>query len=179
MLARKIMQFPSDRDEPRRGGNSGSDDAMPNALSSMVASLNKLAVDRGDAQTDRDGPGLDELAATLRARLLDVSVDADEAGSFLRHLIEVYVDRFQAFPFDGFEALFRCLELQQASREQMHDLVERLERLYEARYGAAMPGSLKPSRGEAARQPTLDQEISQLRETLKYAAIAGERQNDK
>ena len=150
---------------------------MSETLSKMVASLNELAAEQGGSSSDRNEPGLDELVAATLSRLLDLDIDAGEAGLLLRRMIEAFVDRFRAYPFDVSEALTGYLALRDYPEEEMRELVKRLQKLYKKRYGVSMRKSGDRSFDNAAGQLTLDDEISQLRETLKYAAIVGEHQD--
>ena len=155
-----------------------SDIQMSETLSKMVASLNDLAAEQNDRSTDSDDIGFEELAAMIRNRVLDRNLGADDIRPLLRNMVETYVDRFQAFPFDVVESLFAYLALRDYPEEIMRDLVKQLEQRYKKQYGVSLRKTGNPPVGSAAGQQTLDEEISQLRETLKYAAIAGERLDD-
>jgi hypothetical protein len=152
-----------------------SDVLMSETLSKMVASLNGLAEEQGTRSAGGSALSFDELSAMACSRMRDGNLDAGDIGPLLRNMVEAYVDRFQAFPFDVVETLFAYLALRDFPEEAMRGLVERLEQRYQKHYGVSLRKSGNPPVGNVAAQPTLDEEISQLRETLKYAAIAGER----
>lgn len=154
------------------------DALMSETLSRMVASLNDLAEEQGAQSTASNALSFDELAAMACGRVRDVNLDAGDIGPLLRNMVEAYVDRFQAFPFDVVDTLFADLALRDFPEETMRGLVERLEQRYQEQYSVSLRKSGNPPVGNAADQPTLDDEISQLRDTLKYAAIAGERLDD-
>ena len=59
------------------------------------------------------------------------------------------------------------------------DLVKQLEKLYKKQYGRPMREPEQQIITEDIRAQTLDDEINELRETLKYAAIVGERLDGK
>ena len=147
---------------------------MAKALSKKLASLSDQAESQADSYTDDKHLSLDELSKISRNMLMDKDLEVSKARSFFWAMVEAYVDRFQVFPFDATKALFSYLELTEYPQEQLRDLVEQLEDLYEKQYGRSMRESDPlPARSESSQ--LLDDEISELRETLKYAAIVGER----
>ena len=110
---------------------------------------------------------------------MDENLEVSKVRPFFWTLVEAYVERFQVFPFDAAKALFSYLELHNYPEEQMRDLVKQLETLYEKQHGRPMRESEQQPVTEDTRAQTLDDEINELRETLKYAAIVGERLDGK
>lgn len=171
MLIGSLLRFSSNRDEAPDNENTSSDELMPKNVSKKVAPLTDHAEDSGKP----DRLSLDDMAEICRSMLLDEDLEVSKVRPFFWSMVEAYVDRFQVFPFDVKKALFSYLELNEYPEQELRDLVKRLEKLYQKQHGSALRESDGQPVGEPARAQTLDEEISQLRETLKYAAIAGER----
>jgi len=174
-----LPRFSSIKDEIEDTNNDNSDDLVPEALSSMLASLNDQAVSQAVSHSDYKHLGLDDLSRISRSMLMDKNLEVSKFRPFFWNLVETYVDRFQVLPFDAIKALFSYLELHQYPKEQLRDLVEQLERLYETQHGRPMRESERQPVSEGNSELMLDDEINQLRETLKYAAIVGERLDGK
>jgi hypothetical protein len=135
---------------------------------------------------------LDELGEITRRTLADENLEVSKVKPFIWSVIEAYTDRFQAFPFDARKALFNYLELDERPGTELIELVKRIEVLYEKQQGEPMrkpESSIKESeppvaalKTEKTDMPTheqlLDEELKELRETLKYAAMVGERLDD-
>ena len=86
---------------------------------------------------------------------------------------DVEFDRFKVegpYPFDMVKALFYYLELTTIPEQQMHDLIEKLEGIYKQQYGKPYHKPL----AKAEDISPLDDEMTELRESLKYAAMVGE-----
>ena len=157
---------------------------MSKNLSKKVASLTDRGVSQSLSRSDEKHLSLDDLTKITREMLMDKDLEVSKVRPFFWTLVEAYVDRFQVFPFDVIKALFSYLELQDYPQDEMRELVKKLEKLYKKQHGAAMreteSGPVpepRPDAGENAVR-SLDDEISELRETLKYAAIVGERLDD-
>jgi hypothetical protein len=158
---------------------------MSKNLSKKVASMTDHGVSQSFSCSDYKHLSLDDLSKLVRERLMDKDLEVSKVRPFFWTLVETYVDRFQVFPFDAIKALLSYLELQEYPQEEMRELVRKLEKRYKKQHGTAMrepesrPGGprLRPVAGERGGL-LLDDEISQLRESLKYAAIVGERLDD-
>lgn len=147
---------------------------MAKALSKKLASLSDQFESQTDSYSNYKNLSLDDLSTISRNLLMDKNLEVSKVRTFFWTMIETYVDRFQVFPFDAIKALFSYLELHEYPEEQLRDLVEQLEKRYKKQYGRSMRESDQlPAIGEHGQ--LLDDEISELRETLKYAAIVGER----
>jgi len=173
-LIGSLSRFSSNEDEAQDANNENSDDVMAKALSKKLASLSDHAESQTDSYSDYKHLSLDDLSTVSRNVLLDKNLEVSKVRSFFWNMVEIYVDRFQVFPFDAVKALFSYLELHDYPEEQLRDLAEQLEKRYKKQYGRSMrePDPLPASSGSSQ---LLDDEISELRETLKYAAIVGER----
>ena len=141
-------------------------------------------VSQSRSRSDDKHLSLDDLSKITREMLMDKDLEVSKVRPFFWTLVEAYVDRFQVFPFDVTKALFSYLELQDYPQDEMRELVKKLEKLYRKQHGTALrepesgPGPEPlPDTGENAVR-SLDDEISELRETLKYAAMVGERLDD-
>ena len=172
MLIGNLLRFSSsDKDQAPKQDNEGDDDSMHEVIAEEVASLTEHDVSQTTSETDYRQLDLDELSKITRDMLMDKNLEVSKVRPFFWSLVETYVDRFQVFPFDAIKALFSYLELRDYPEQQLRDLVEQLENLYQQQYGRAMHETTQPVTGGE----NFDDEISTLRETLKYAAIVGER----
>jgi len=107
----------------------------------------------------------------LATRLLnDKNLEVSKVRPFFWSLVEVYVDRFQYYPFDASKALISHLELNDYPEETIKQLVEQLESQFEKSHGRP----LRKSSQQIEKQAALDDEIMELRDTLKYAAMVAE-----
>jgi hypothetical protein len=152
---------------------------MSEAFSKKLASLTDQAESRLASGSEDNYLGLDDLSRITRNTLLDEDLEVSKVRSFFRTMIEAYVERFQVFPFDAVKALFSYLELHEYPEEQLRDLIRRLEKHYKQQYGRPVREYEQQPVGGDTRALTLDDEINELRETLKYAAIVGERLDGK
>ena len=178
MLIDSLLRYSSDQDEIKDKVNA-SEELMPKSLSKKLASITGQSIDRPETKIDHKNIGLDELTELSRNMLLDEDLEVSKVRPFFWTMVETYVDRFQVFPFDAIKALFSYLELHEYPEEELRDLVKRLEKLYKKQHGSSLSKSESEPSCDGAAGQTLDQEISQLRETLKYAAIVGERLDEK
>ena len=152
---------------------------MSKALSKKLESLTGRTESQLVSGSDYNHLSLEDLSRISRNIPLDHDLEVSKVRPFFWTLVEAYVERFQVFPFDASKALFSYLELHDYPEEQLRDLIKRLQKLYKKQYGG--PGfepEQQPASG-GARVLALDDEINALRETLKYAAIAGERLDGK
>jgi hypothetical protein len=146
---------------------------MPKTHSEKVASLADHSAGQLASAADYTHLGLDELSKITRDMLMDKNLEVSKVRPFFWTMVETYVDRFQVFPFDAIKALFSYLELREYPEQQLRDLMQQLEEIYQKQHGDSMR-ELEPSPSPASDE-NLDDEIKALRETLKYAAIVGER----
>lgn len=179
MLTGSLLRFSSNKDEDQDTDSESSDDLMPKSLPEKVTSLTGHDADQAVSYSDYKHLSLDDLSEISRSMLLDKNLEVSKVRPFFWTMVETYVDRFQVLPFDAIKALFSYLELHQYPKEQLRDLVEQLERLYETQHGRPMRESERQPVSEGNSELMLDDEINQLRETLKYAAIVGERLDGK
>lgn len=177
MLIDSLLRFSSNQDEVKDKVKA-SDELMPKSLSKKLASISGQSIDRVEAQVDPESISLDKLTELARKVLLDEDLEVSKVRPFFWTMVETYVDRFQVFPFDAIKVLFSYLELHEYPEEELRDLVKRLEKLYKKEHGSSLRKSGQASAVDSTGGQTLDEEISQLRETLKYAAIVGERTDD-
>ena len=174
MLIGSLLRFSSNEDETQDANIENSDDVMVKALSKKLASLSDQGESQTDSYSDYKHFSLDDLSTISRNMLMDKNLEASKLRPFFWNMVEIYVDRFQVFPFDVIKALFSHLELHEYPEEQLRDLVEQLEKRYKKQYGRSMREPVQSPAGSEPGQ-LLDDEISELRATLKYAAIVGER----
>ncbi len=178
MLIGSLLRFSSNKNEAYDNDNTSWDDLTPKTDSKKLASLTGHAVAQDRPDLDYKKIGLDELAEISRNLLLDENLEVSKVRPFFWTLVETYVDRFHVFPFDAVKALFSCLELHDYPEEEVRDLVKRLEKRFKKQHGKSMHESAVSPAGDVIGELTLDQEINELRQTLKYAAIVGERIDD-
>lgn len=122
---------------------------------------------RGKLSRSADLTQLGELAIEL---LNDKNLEVSKVKPFFWSLVETYVDRFHLYPFDVNKALFSQLELNDYPEETVRQLVKQLESRFEKTHGRPLRSS-KPSRGQ---QHLLDDEIKELRDSIRYAAMVAE-----
>ena len=179
MLIGSLMRFSWNKDQVRDESSDNRDDLMPEVLSKKLESLTGQTESQAVSYSDYKHLSLDDLSKISRNVLKDKNLEVSKVRPFFWALVEAYVERFQVFPFDAGKALFSYLELHEYPEEQLRDLVKQLEKLYKKQYGRPMRESEQQIITEDTRAQTLDDEINELRETLKYAAIVGERLDDK
>ena len=123
---------------------------------------------------DHDGysPPEDLTQLGIRAiKLLnDKNLEVSKVRPFFWSLVETYVDRFQFYPFDASKALFNHLELKNYPEDVVKQLIKELEIQFEKSHGRP----LRKSTQLLCPQDALDDEIKELRDSLKYAVMVGE-----
>jgi len=110
---------------------------------------------------------LGELAIDM---LNDKNLEVSKVRPFFWSLVEAYVDRFNLYPFDVNKALFSNLELNDYPEETVLQLVKQLEVQFEKAHGRPLHKSTQL----LCPQDALGDEIKQLRDSLKYAALVAE-----
>jgi len=110
---------------------------------------------------------LGELASQL---LNDKDLKIGKVHPFFWSMVETYVDRFQLYPFDINRALFSYLELHDFPEESVQELIHQLESQFEEAHGRPLRRPTK----RACQKDVLDDEIKELRDSLKYAAMVAE-----
>ncbi|NOQ90269.1 MAG: hypothetical protein GQ549_04925 [Gammaproteobacteria bacterium] len=110
---------------------------------------------------------LGELASQL---LNDKDLKVGKVHPFFWSMVETYVDRFQLYPFDINRALFSYLELHDFPEESVQELIHQLESQFEESHGRPLRRPAK----QTNRKEVLDDEIKELRDSLKYAAMVAE-----
>ena len=171
-LIGSLLRFSSaEKDEAPNTDNEDSDYLMPKSLADRVASFADHTASQVASEIDYRQLGLDELSKITRDMLMDKNLEVSKVRPFFWTMVETYVDRFQVFPFDAIKALFSYLELRDYPEQQLRDLVQQLEDIYQKQYGRSMREPIQ----SVASRADLGDEIAALRDTLKYAAIVGER----
>ena len=127
----------------------------------------KFSQSRSGSHTPEDLTQLGELAIKL---LNDKNLEVSKVRPFFWSLVETYVDRFHLYPFDVNKALFSQLELNDYPEEMVQQLVEQLEEQFEKVHGRP----LRKASGIPGEPGILDDEIKQLRDSLKYAAMVAD-----
>jgi len=110
---------------------------------------------------------LGDLAISI---LNDKNLEVSKVRPFFWSLVETYVDRFNLYPFDVNKALFSHLELNEYPEEAVLQLVKQLETQFEKAHGRPLHKSTQL----LCQHDALDDEIKQLRDSLKYAAMVAE-----
>jgi len=156
----------------------GSQDNNKNALklhkhnNIVLNAEDKFGQSRGDRSPPENLTQLGERAIRL---LNDDNLEVSKVRPFFWSLVEAYVDRFQRYPFDASKALFNHLELNAYPEETVLQLVEQLESQFEKSHGRP----LRKSTQLLSRNDSLDNEISALRASLKYAVMVAENSESK
>ena len=111
-----------------------------------------------------------QLGELASHRLNDKNLKVSKVRPFFWSLVETYVDRFQQYPFDIKKALFSHLELNDYPEDKVQELVKQLESQFEKTHGRP----LRKSTQLVCQSDVLDDEIKELRDSLKYAALVAE-----
>ncbi|GMR00992.1 MAG: hypothetical protein BMS9Abin19_0338 [Gammaproteobacteria bacterium] len=135
--------------------------------STVLNAEDKFSQNRDAASPPADLSQLGELAIKL---LNDKNLEVSKVRPFFWSLVETYVDRFNLYPFDVNKALFSYLELNDYPEETVQQLVKQLESQFEKTHGQPLRKSAQLLR----QQKALDDEIKELRDSLKYAAMVAE-----
>lgn len=133
----------------------------------VLKAEDKFSQGRGETSSPADLTQLGEIAINL---LNDKNLEVSKVRPFFWSLVETYVDRFQLYPFDASKALFNHLELIDYPEDDVLQLVKQLELQFEKAHGYP----LRKSTQLVCQQDALDDEIKDLRASLKYAAIVAE-----
>ncbi len=173
------MHSSSKKDDVRDASDDNRDDLIPGALSKKLESLTGQTDRQAVSYSDYNHLSLDDLSTISRSMLMDENLQVSKVRPFFWAMVEAYVGRFQVFPFDAVKALFSYLELHEYPEDQLRDLINQLEMLYQKQYGKPVREPEQQLASNGAGAQTLDDEINELRETLKYAAIVGERLDGK
>lgn len=138
----------------------------PQLKNEVITSIQDHPRNRVDNTTTAP-KNLDELTQLARTMLMQEQLEVSKVRPLFWSMIEIYVDRFQAFPFDVVKALHSYLELIDCSSEEMHDIVKNIEEMHVSRYGHPM----KQATQLISEKDTLEEEIKELRDSLKYASM--------
>jgi len=135
--------------------------------STVLNAEDKFSQASGDVSPRADLTQLGDLAIKL---LNDKNLEVSKVRPFFWSLVETYVDRFHLYPFDVNKALFSQLELNDYPEETVKQLVKQLESQFEKVHGRPLHKSTQL----LSRHGALDDEIKQLRDSIKYAAMVAE-----
>ena len=127
----------------------------------------KFSQSREEISSHADLSQLGDIAIKL---LNDKNLEVSKVRPFFWSLVETYVDRFGLYPFDVNKVLFSFLELNDYPEEKVQQLVKQLELQFEKVHGQP----LRKSAQLLYQQGALDDEIKELRDSLKYAAMVAE-----
>ena len=119
---------------------------------------------------------IESVGEAARDVLMDRHLDVSKVRPFFWSLIEIYQDRFQAYPFDPFKALYSYLEMNDFPKEQLEDIISKLEQAYEEKH-CKRPHSTEQhshSTDTENAQQSLDDDIRALRDSLAYASLVDE-----
>jgi hypothetical protein len=120
---------------------------------------------------------LTQLGERAVELLKDKDLKVGKVKPFFWSMVEAYVDRFQYYPFDIFRALISYFEVRDYPEDEMRKLIEKLESQFEEAHGRPLR---KPLLQQSTHQGSgLDDEIKELRDSLRYAAMVAESENKK
>jgi hypothetical protein len=135
--------------------------------STVLNAEDKFSQSRDRTSTPTD---LTQLGALAIRILNDKNLEVSKVRPFFWSLVETYVDRFHLSPFDVNKDLFSHLELNDYPEEEVLQLVMQLESRFEKVHGR----QLRKSKSLFSQPGSLDKEIKELRDSLKYAAMVAE-----
>jgi len=127
----------------------------------------KFSQSRNPSSSPTDLDQLGELAIEL---LNKKNLKVSKVRPFFWSMVETYVDRFQQYPFDTSKALFSYLELTEFPEDEIQKLVKQLEAQYEITHGRP----LRKSTQLLSQKDVLDDDIKNLRDSIKFAAMVPE-----
>jgi hypothetical protein len=113
---------------------------------------------------------MDQLSIRARKLLLGNDLELSKVRPFFWSLVEAYVDRFQFYPFDVPRALLNYLELHNYPEGEVRALVQQIEKRYLEQHGHP----LKKTTELVSDLGSVESEIKELRDSLKYAALLDE-----
>ena len=113
---------------------------------------------------------LDQLGELAIELLNKKNLEVSKVRPFFWSMVETYVDRFQQYPFDTSKALLSYLELANFPEDEIQKLIKQLEAQYEASHGRP----LRKSTQLLSQKDVLDDEIKNLRDSIKFAAMVSE-----
>ncbi len=121
---------------------------------------------------------LDTLSEAIRDVLMDRYLDVSKVRPMFWHMVEIYADRFQSYPFDAFKALYSYLEMKDFPADEMEAIIDKLEQAYEKKHGKPYRARAEqPSAAPPGAPDTIEEEIRELRDSLAYAALVDEESN--
>ena len=129
----------------------------------------------GSARDDTQTGDLTQLGERAIAVLNGENLKVGEVHHFFWSMVEAYVDRFQQYPFDINKALISYLEMKGYPEDTVLELIKQLEAQFESIHGRP----LRKSTQLVSKLDALDDEIKQLRDSLKYAAMVAEGSDSK
>ncbi len=105
--------------------------------------------------------------------LNDPNLEVSKVRPFFWSLVETYADRFRAYPFDTFKALYGYLEMRDFPKEEMEYMITMLEQAYEEHHGQLQVQKPEPEepKPEIKRFESVDEDIEELRDSLCYASL--------
>ena len=113
---------------------------------------------------------LDQLAGLAIGLLNEKNLEVSKVRPFFWSIVETYADRFEQYPFDVSKALFSYLELTDFPEDEIQQLVKQLETQFENTHGRP----LRKSTQLLGKTDALDDEIKNLRDSIKFAAMVAE-----
>jgi len=124
----------------------------------------------GGRDTTARAEDLTQLGERAIQLLKDENLKVSNVKPFFWSMVEAYVDRFQFYPFDINKALISYLELKDYPEETIQELIEKLEIQFEKVHGRPLRESVQAT----GKSSALDTGLSELRDSLKYAALVAE-----
>ena len=123
---------------------------------------------RGTERVPQNITQLGELAVKL---LSENNVQVSQVRPFFWSFVELYLDRFHAYPFDIEKAVISYLEIKDFPEDFTLELINQIESEFEKTHGRP----LRKSPQRVSQKDELDDEIKELRDSLKYAAMVDEK----
>lgn len=124
----------------------------------------------GDNRVSVDTSNLEQLGKLVSDALNDKNLKIGDVHQFFWSMVETYVDRYQTYPFDINKALISFLEMKDYPEETVRELIMQLESEFQQIHGRPLR---KPEQ-LVSKLEALDDELKQLRDSLKYAAMVAE-----
>jgi len=100
-----------------------------------------IQVDEADeSSTDSFVPpeNIDQLLEAVHDLMMNQHLEVSKVRPFFWSMVEIYIDRFDVYPFDVVKALFYYLESADYPADEMRALVKKLEECYDHEHGEPM-----------------------------------------
>jgi len=141
------------------------------ALETLNLRKNRRSEYNSSRSTERVPQNITQLGELAVKLLSENNLQVNQVRPFFWAFVELYLDRFHSYPFDIIKALISYLEIKEFPKDITLELINQIESEFEKTHGCPLRNPPQPD----SQQVALDDEIKELRDSLKYAAMVGEK----